>query len=456
MSDTSSDDFSDVEYTGQPLTGNPNEFDEFSPSNKESNQHSQLRITEVDDSETDSEEDDNHNHMSHRFNQNDEVTPISYVDDDDEDEDIDNLDDESILTMKNNQSSISQRMSVRQTMNRFEQSPEMDENTSETFVTQHKHPSLSVSASPMINNDSIITTDSSMHGGNIDPVMNALLYNPRLYDNMKVSNEIKRLFEYIERFEPEAIELETKLKPFIPDYIPSIGRVDDFIKPDRPDGKRENLGLEILDEPCLYQSDPSTFDLQLRHGTKSVINNKLIKIRSIQNAQHNPNKLRKWIENMTKIKSEKLLSETMSNPLNAFQNNNSVFPEIEQLMQPWNTAFDDYIHQIEQHNRDIELGVGHNSHINDDIDNMEDYEAGDMKTGDNRDNEDDQEIDQIKKYIIPNFDIDLSVEDYIRVVCVIFDIPIHSNSNQSKYENLTQSLHLLFATYAAFQAQMEQ
>ena len=32
------------------------------------------------------------------------------------------------------------------------------------------------------------------------------------------------------RYKPQQIELETKLKPFIPDYIPSVGDIDAFLK----------------------------------------------------------------------------------------------------------------------------------------------------------------------------------------------------------------------------------
>ena len=39
------------------------------------------------------------------------------------------------------------------------------------------------------------------------------------------------------------MELDTKLKAFIPDYIPAVGEVDAFIKPSRPDTLPETLGL---------------------------------------------------------------------------------------------------------------------------------------------------------------------------------------------------------------------
>jgi len=52
------------------------------------------------------------------------------------------------------------------------------------------------------------------------------------------------------------VDLETKIKPFIPDYIPTVGTIEDFLKPERPDNNKETLGLTVIDEPCLDQTDP--------------------------------------------------------------------------------------------------------------------------------------------------------------------------------------------------------
>ena len=60
------------------------------------------------------------------------------------------------------------------------------------------------------------------------------------------------------------LEIEPKLKPFLPDMIPAVGDIDAFLKVGRPDGQDEMLGLEMLDEPSLQQSDPSVLDLRLR------------------------------------------------------------------------------------------------------------------------------------------------------------------------------------------------
>jgi len=78
---------------------------------------------------------------------------------------------------------------------------------------------------------------------------------------LQVSQEVKELFKYITRYKPEHKELDTKLRPFIPDYIPSVGEVDAMLKMDRPDGKDEALGLNHLDEPALNQSKKAKLDL---------------------------------------------------------------------------------------------------------------------------------------------------------------------------------------------------
>ncbi len=46
---------------------------------------------------------------------------------------------------------------------------------------------------------------------------------------------MQELFQYISRFKPTNMELDTKLKPFIPEYIPAVGEVDAFMKIPKPD-----------------------------------------------------------------------------------------------------------------------------------------------------------------------------------------------------------------------------
>ena len=42
----------------------------------------------------------------------------------------------------------------------------------------------------------------------------------------------------MKRYRPQLIEIEAKLKPFIPEMIPAVGDIDAFIKVKRPDGKQ--------------------------------------------------------------------------------------------------------------------------------------------------------------------------------------------------------------------------
>jgi intraflagellar transport protein 46 len=57
------------------------------------------------------------------------------------------------------------------------------------------------------------------------------------------------------------LELETKLRAFIPEYIPAVGEVDAFLKIPKPDASPETLGLIDLDEPKLNQSKKAKLDL---------------------------------------------------------------------------------------------------------------------------------------------------------------------------------------------------
>jgi len=58
-------------------------------------------------------------------------------------------------------------------------------------------------------------------------------------------SEIKELFHFILRYTPQTIELETRFKPFIPDYVPAVGDIDAFIKVQRPDGKQVNQSVIV-------------------------------------------------------------------------------------------------------------------------------------------------------------------------------------------------------------------
>ncbi|XP_027894581.1 intraflagellar transport protein 46 homolog isoform X2 [Xiphophorus couchianus] len=101
------------------------------------------------------------------------------------------------------------------------------------------------------------------------------VYDPADYSNLPVTTEIRELFQYITQYSPQNQELDLCLKVFIPDFIPAVGDIDAFLKVPRPDGKPDNLGLLVLDEPSVKQSDPTVLSLWLseetkQHGTTEV------------------------------------------------------------------------------------------------------------------------------------------------------------------------------------------
>ena len=58
------------------------------------------------------------------------------------------------------------------------------------------------------------------------------------------------------------MDLDTKIKPFIPDYIPAVGEVDAFLKMNKPGGEKEDLGITVLDEPSLNSEDKTVLELK--------------------------------------------------------------------------------------------------------------------------------------------------------------------------------------------------
>ena len=74
-------------------------------------------------------------------------------------------------------------------------------------------------------------------------------YAAQDYSHLDVSAEVRDLFQYISQYSAHDAELESTLKPFVPDYLPAVGQTDVFVKVQRPDAERDELGLKVLDEP---------------------------------------------------------------------------------------------------------------------------------------------------------------------------------------------------------------
>lgn len=194
-------------------------------------------------------------------------------------------------------------------------------------------------------------------------------YNPADFAALQVTDDVRELFEYIGRYKPATVELETKLKCFIPEYIPAIGDVDPFIKPPRPDGKEETLGLTVLDEPSPHQSDPTVLDMQLRAMSKKAGVEPLL-VRSIEGADKNPKEITKWITSIADLHKTKPPPQVhYAKPM----------PDSEKLMQEWPPAFEALLHEVQ----------------------------------------------------LPGADTDLSTEEYARIVCALLDVPVYGSLVQS-------------------------
>ncbi|EDV25774.1 uncharacterized protein TRIADDRAFT_4027, partial [Trichoplax adhaerens] len=161
-------------------------------------------------------------------------------------------------------------------------------------------------------------------------------YDPAEFANLPVNSEIKDLFQYITRYTPHSIELDTKLRPFIPDYIPAVGDIDAFIKVPRPDNKTDTLGMAILDEPCANQSDPTVLDLQLRTISKQS-SAKSVSIRSIDHADKNSKAIDAWIQSIGELHRQKP-------PPNVHYTKN--MPDVESLMQEWPAEFEELLEKV--------------------------------------------------------------------------------------------------------------
>lgn len=209
---------------------------------------------------------------------------------------------------------------------------------------------------------------SSEETSRIEPKMEGA-YNPKDYESLPVSSEIKELFAYINRFAPQIQELDTKLKPFIPDYIPAVGDIDAFIKIPRPDGKQTGLGLDQLDEPCAAQSDPTVLDLQLRAISKMSVTRSMT-VKTLEGAVDNPKAVDAWIASITELHRQRPPQSVHFS---------HVMPDIEALLQEWPADMEELLRTVE----------------------------------------------------LPSAELDVPLKDYADIVCGLLDIPVFKSRIQS-------------------------
>ncbi|XP_020283012.1 intraflagellar transport protein 46 homolog [Pseudomyrmex gracilis] len=184
--------------------------------------------------------------------------------------------------------------------------------------------------------DSEESDDDDIQGSSIAKSID--LYNPKEFENLEASTEVKELFQNIMRYAPQKIELTYKLIPFIPDYIPAVGDIDAFIKVPRPDGIGDKIGLTVLDEPCTDQSDPAVLHLQLRSHSRSAGAARQAVVKRIEDAERNGKSIDKWIDDINQLhRSKHPPAVHMSRAM----------PDIDNLMQQWPAQVEDKLNELQ-------------------------------------------------------------------------------------------------------------
>ena len=214
-------------------------------------------------------------------------------------------------------------------------------------------------------------------------------YDPAAYADLDVGGDIKELFSYIERYAAQTQEIETRLKPFIPDYIPAVGDIDAMIKvgppnADQPDYTDLGLGLVVLDEPCAAQSDPTVLDLQLRSISKTKTG-KAVAVKAVRGGADGAKVVENWVQSISDIHRDKPPQSVSYS---------SQMPEIDTLMQEWPPEFEALLKSVQ----------------------------------------------------LPSAELNVNLEQYTSIISALCDIPVHKGNPKARIE----ALHLLFTLYSEF------
>eukprot|EP00736_Rhodelphis_marinus_P002288 Rmarinus@m.16299 len=232
------------------------------------------------------------------------------------------------------------------------------------------------------------SSDESDSGSDGDNEAPPGAYNPNEFANLDVSKEVSELFTYISQFKPHVIRIDSKLSPFVPDYMPAVGDPDPILKVPRPDNKSDQLGFELLDEPGPDQTDPAVLEMELRAMSKRAVAQKM-RVPSLENAQKTPAQIDAWIKNIAELHSRR--------PPPTVQYNKPM-PDTERLMQVWPPEVEDTLSELK----------------------------------------------------LPTGDTNLDIQDFARVACSVMDVPVYNNVVHSMHAMF--SLYSDFKENEHFQA----
>ncbi|CAG4957081.1 unnamed protein product [Colias eurytheme] len=238
------------------------------------------------------------------------------------------------------------------------------------------------------------TAGSGKKRGVVIPAEGA--YDPKQFADLKVPPEMENIFQYIMKYTPQKIDIEFKLQPFVPEYVPAVGDADAFIKVTAPAcGPRatlaeqalefiDNLGLTILDEPSAEQSESALLHLQLRAISKTSSAKSTVLTKKIDNAEKNPKAIERWIKDVSELH--------MSKPAPTVTYT-AKMPDIDSLMEEWPETMEETLNDVG----------------------------------------------------FPPSTLDCSLSEYVDLICAVFDIPVIGDTLNDRI----QALHLLFSLYSA-------
>ena len=225
---------------------------------------------------------------------------------------------------------------------------------------------------------------------------------------MDVSPTIKALFSLVDAYTPTHTRHATPLKPFVPAFIPAVGDIDAFVKPPRPDGADDGLGERVLDEPGAKQTDPAAFALRLRHAARlrGEVSRAPVRDGGVQESfpgddgvasvafpERDPARLTSWIETVgglhasgTGVAGSGGVASAVVPSVRYSRN----MPDVESLMQAWDGDTEEVLRGVR----------------------------------------------------LPDASLPMPLRKRAELACATLGVPV--------YENLVESMHVVFSTYLAF------
>ena len=230
-------------------------------------------------------------------------------------------------------------------------------------------------------------------------------YDSTKFDVPDAPPHVRNLFQFIGHYSPQMIEIGPRLKPFIPDYIPTVGHVDAFIKIPYPDGRTNNLGLNVLDEPSIEQSDATLLQMKLKALSREKIQT------AIGNDDNKTNEMDNESTNLSAVTSADPVV-----PL-VMPHQSNITKEIDKWI--------DYIKQLHETTaRPESVALIHQRPDHENIESLMQEWPEELET-------------TLNVHTIPTPELDCSLEEYMTILMAILDIPVQNNKITSLYQMFT-------------------